>query len=89
VGKLLLSSKKTLVMKNFTFYKSWRSPALFLLSLFIFSVGCKKISIDKDDLRNFQQVNLVANSSVYAPVLTDVTLLNAWDLPGLRQGLPG
>jgi uncharacterized protein (TIGR03118 family) len=67
-------------LKNFTFYKSWCTTALFLLSLFIFSVGCKKISVDKDDLRNFQQVNLVANSSVYAPVLTDGTLLNAWGL---------
>jgi uncharacterized protein (TIGR03118 family) len=67
-------------MKKFTRLTSWCVPVLFTLTLFIFSAGCRKISIDKDDLRNFQQVNLVANSGVYAPVLTDVTLLNAWGL---------
>ena len=67
-------------MKNFTLLRSWYSFALFPLCLFIFSVGCRKISIDKDDLRNFQQVNLVASSSSFSPVLTDGTLLNAWGL---------
>ena len=46
----------------------------------MFFAGCRKISIDKDDLRNFQQVNLVANIGVYSPVLMDGTLLNAWGL---------
>jgi uncharacterized protein (TIGR03118 family) len=67
-------------MKKFTKPTSWYVPALFTLTLFIFSLGCRKISINKDDLRNFQQVNLVANSGVYSPVLTDGTLLNAWGL---------
>jgi uncharacterized protein (TIGR03118 family) len=66
-------------MKKFTCY-AWRKAFLFLLALCMFSVACKKISIDKDDLRNFQQTNLVANSGVYSPVLTDGTLLNAWGL---------
>ena len=67
-------------MKNLTNNKSLCTPALFTLTLFIFFLGCRKISIDKDDLRNFQQVNLVANSAVYSPVLTDGSLLNAWGL---------
>ena len=67
-------------MKKFTLYNYWRGPSLLLLTLYLFFAGCKKISIDKDDLRNFQQVNLVANSGAYAPVLTDGSLLNAWGL---------
>ena len=67
-------------MKNFNLNRNLFVTALFPLTLILFTVGCKKISIDKDDLRNFQQVNLVANSGAYAPVLTDGTLLNAWGL---------
>jgi uncharacterized protein (TIGR03118 family) len=67
-------------MKKFTFYKSLSKPFLLFLTLFSLSTGCKKFSIDKDDLRNFQQFNLVANSATYSPILTDPTLLNAWGL---------
>jgi len=44
------------------------------------TIGCKRQVIDKDDLRHFQQVNLVANSWNYGPKLKDTTLLNAWGL---------
>ena len=67
-------------MKKSTICKSLLKPGLFLLLLISVTDGCRKISIDKDDLRNFQQVNLVANSGSYSPILTDPTLLNAWGL---------
>ncbi len=42
--------------------------------------GCNKQGGDKHDLKNFSQVNLVANSSRYRPVTVDTTLLNAFGL---------
>jgi len=67
-------------MKKSTIYSLLFKPALFLIFLIFLAVGCRKFAVDKNDLRNFQQVNVVANSSVYAPILTDGTLLNAWGL---------
>ena len=52
-----------------------------------FTISCKKINIDKEDLRDFQQVNLVANSGAWSPVLTDPTLLNAWGLAWSPGGI--
>jgi len=54
-------------------------PALF--------IGCQKIKIDKNDLQNFQQVNLVANSAVYAPGLIVPSLQNAWGLAWAPSGI--
>ena len=67
-------------MKKSASYNYRFKPVLFAMIWLIFITGCKKFSIDKDDLRNFQQFNLVANSSAYSPILTDGTLLNAWGL---------
>jgi uncharacterized protein (TIGR03118 family) len=61
---------------------------LFLIvSMLIPGTGCKKMKIDKDDLRGFQQVNLVANSAAYSPVLVDPTLQNAWGLAWAPSGI--
>jgi uncharacterized protein (TIGR03118 family) len=57
-----------------------RVAGLVLGALLVMTFGCKRQVIDKDDLRNFQQVNLVANSWNYGPKLKDTTLLNAWGL---------
>ena len=54
--------------------------SLIFISLLVLASSCMKNRIDKDDLRDFQQVNLVANSGAWSPVLTDPTLLNAWGL---------
>jgi uncharacterized protein (TIGR03118 family) len=81
---------KLFIMKKFTSYKAWLKKAdyyVLFISLIVLANGCKKISIDKDDLRNFQQVNLVANSSTYSPVLVDPTLLNAWGLAWSPNGI--
>ena len=51
-----------------------------LAAVLVFSGGCRKMVINNKDLRDFEQVNLVANSAVYGPKLVDPTLQNAWGL---------
>jgi uncharacterized protein (TIGR03118 family) len=66
------------------------NPAQFFLlfiSFIIFSTACKKANMNNQDLQNFQQVNLVANSSAYSPVLVDPTLHNAWGLAWAPSGI--
>jgi uncharacterized protein (TIGR03118 family) len=63
---------------------------LLCLTLLIFSVGCHKTQINNNnnnELHDFQQVNLVANSAAYAPALTDPTLLNAWGIAWSPTGI--
>ena len=77
-------------MKKYIFNQSRPGPAklcLLFISFLLISLGCRKSSIDKDDLRNFQQVNLVANSSAYSPVLVDPALINAWGLAWSPGGI--
>src|ERR1700757_4584176 len=59
----------------------------FLVLLTGFSVSCRKANIDQNDLRNFQQVNLVSNNGANAPVLTDPTLQNAWGIAWSPTGI--
>ena len=51
-----------------------------VLMMLIIISSCRKSNVSKNDLRNFEQVNLVANNGTYHPVLTDPTLMNAWGL---------
>src|SRR5450432_1417825 len=73
-------------MNNLSNSKSGLKPVRFIL-LFVLVLGltlsCKKINIDKNDLRDFQQVNLVASGGAWSPVLTDPTLLKAWAPSGI------
>jgi uncharacterized protein (TIGR03118 family) len=77
-------------MNNLSNSKSGLKPVRFIL-LFVLVLGltlsCKKINIDKNDLRDFQQVNLVASGGAWSPVLTDPTLLNAWGLAWAPSGI--
>jgi uncharacterized protein (TIGR03118 family) len=50
------------------------------------SWSCQKVKIDKNDLRDFQQVNLVSNGS-NAPTLVDPTLQNAWGIAWSPTGI--
>jgi len=59
---------------------------LLILTL-LFGIACHKRVIDKDDLRDFQQVNLVANKAMYGPKLVDMTLQNAWGLAWSPTGI--
>jgi uncharacterized protein (TIGR03118 family) len=55
--------------------------------LIIIAAGCRKQTINDNELRDFQQVNLVANNSAYSPALVDPTLLNAWGLAWAPTGI--
>jgi uncharacterized protein (TIGR03118 family) len=70
--------------------KNWLKPVYFFpafIVCIILCTGCRKQPINNNDLRNFQQVNLVANSAAYAPALVDPTLLNAWGLAWSPTGI--
>ncbi|PWU04768.1 MAG: TIGR03118 family protein [Bacteroidetes bacterium] len=58
-----------------------------LVLLCCIALSCQKNKIDKQDLRDFQQVNLVANNGIYGPVLTDPTLQNAWGIAWSPTGI--
>lgn len=60
---------------------------LLLIIVLAFAGGCRKMTIDKDDLRDFQQVNLVSNASKYLPLLKDSSLQNAWGLAWSPTGI--
>jgi uncharacterized protein (TIGR03118 family) len=51
------------------------------------ATGCHKVAINNQDLRNFQEVNLVANKASYNPGLVDPTLQNAWGLAWAPSGI--
>jgi len=57
-----------------------RIAVLVLAVCLVLTFGCRRMVIDKKDLRNFQQVNLVDNNGKYGAKLKDTTLLNAWGL---------
>src|SRR5919107_5436561 len=60
--------------------------SLLAITLLTFSLGCHKTDVDHHDLRNFKQVNLVANSAEYSPVTVDPTLLNAFGIAWSPNG---
>jgi uncharacterized protein (TIGR03118 family) len=51
------------------------------------SVSCRKANFDKNDLRDFQQVNLVSNNGADGPVLNDPGLQNAWGIAWSPTGI--
>ncbi|MDP4263075.1 MAG: TIGR03118 family protein [Bacteroidota bacterium] len=62
--------------------------SLLIITSLSFTIGCNKPHvIDNNDLRDFQQVNLVANSSEYNPVTVDHTLLNAFGIAWSPNGI--
>lgn len=60
---------------------------MLVLSLLVFSFGCHKSNVNENDRRNFEQVNLVANSDEYHPVTKDTTLLNAFGIAWSSNGV--
>lgn len=60
---------------------------LLLTTLFGIAFGCNKQNGDHHNQQNFQQVNLVANSSEYDPVTLDPTLLNAFGIAWSPNGV--
>jgi uncharacterized protein (TIGR03118 family) len=58
-----------------------------LFAIIVLATACHKINIDRDDLRNFEQVVLVANKWSYGPKLVDTTLQNGWGLAWAPSGI--
>lgn len=58
-------------------------PVLFL----ILTASCRKEKFDKNDLRDFQQVNLASNNGAYGATLIDPTLQNAWGIAWSPSGI--
>jgi len=71
-------------MKYITTSKAGKASGwlpLFIMTALVLSIGCRKINnINDKDLRDFSQVNLVANNSEYSAAHVDPTLQNAWGL---------
>ena len=63
------------------------AKSLLLVTLFGMALGCHKPNGDHHNQKNFQQVNLVANSSEYDPVTLDPTLLNAFGIAWSPSGV--
>lgn len=61
--------------------------SLLAISLLAIGAGCHKPDIHPNDLRDFKQVNLVANSAAYKPVTVDPTLLNAFGMAWSPNGI--
>ena len=59
--------------------RSGNSPLL-MMTVVALSFGCHKTHVDDKDLRDFRQVNLVANTDEYRPVLRDSTLINGFGI---------
>ena len=77
-------------MNKFTDSKIWLRPVTccIIVACLAFSIGCRKSSMrNSKDLRDFKQVNLVANSAAYSPLLVDPTLQNAWGLTWAPSGI--
>lgn len=64
-------SKKNIFLKN---------ASLLAIGLGTLAISCQKSQPGNVNLRNFEQVNLVANSAEYQPVTIDPTLLNAFGI---------
>jgi len=60
---------------------------LLVITLLALSFGCHKSNVDEKDLRDFQQVNLVANNDEYNASNIDSTLLNAFGIAWSPNGI--
>ena len=61
--------------------------SLLVLSVISLAVGCNKPHPGHEGLKDFKQVNLVANTSEYNPVTVDPTLLNGFGLAWSPNGV--
>ena len=67
----------------------WRlgKNSLLTITVVALSVGCHKSNVNEKDLRDFNQVNLIANTSEYNPVTVDQTLINAFGIAWSPNGI--
>jgi uncharacterized protein (TIGR03118 family) len=77
-------------MKNKTpkgIHQKLHVPSLLAVSLLTLSVGCNKPPVNPRDLKDFKQINLVANKAIYAPKTTDPTLINGFGIAWSPTGI--
>jgi uncharacterized protein (TIGR03118 family) len=67
-------------------FKSFKNY-LFISALSTLVFGCHKSNVNENDLRDFKQINLVANSEEYHPRTVDATLINAFGLAWSPSGI--
>lgn len=60
---------------------------LVMATVMTVSFACHKTDVHPDDLKDFMQVNLVANSQKYHPVTIDPTLLNGFGMAWSPNGV--
>ncbi|HWB90313.1 MAG TPA: TIGR03118 family protein, partial [Puia sp.] len=69
----------------------YKNTAIRLLTVSVgfglLSTACHKVNINNKDLRNFEEVNLIANDASYNPGLVDPVLQNAWGLAWSPSGI--
>jgi uncharacterized protein (TIGR03118 family) len=59
---------------------------LLTIAILVLSFGCRKSNVDQKFLRDFEQVNLVANNNEYNASHIDNTLLNAFGIAWTSNG---
>jgi uncharacterized protein (TIGR03118 family) len=61
--------------------------SLLAVTIVMLSLGCHKSNVNQKDLRDFKQVNLVANTAEYAPKTIDPTLQNGFGIAWSPNGI--
>src|SRR5580765_8570522 len=64
-----------------------RRNFLLMTTVVVLAFGCHKSNVNEHDLRDFKQVNLVANTTEYNPLLVDRTLINAFGISWSPNGI--
>lgn len=64
-----------------------RKNSLLVISAVALSFGCHKSNVNEKDLRDFQQVNLVANTTEYNARTVDATLINGFGIAWSPNGV--
>ena len=75
------------MMNNLLMRMGLRPGVAFLSFVVCVTAGCHKAAMVEQDLRNFEQVNLVADKSAWNPALVDPTLKDAWGLAWAPSGI--
>jgi uncharacterized protein (TIGR03118 family) len=81
----ILSSMKKRELPNVSMHP--RKISLLILSIVALCSGCRKSDVDQKQLRDFKQVNLVANKADYHPVTIDPMLINGFGLAWSPNGI--
>jgi uncharacterized protein (TIGR03118 family) len=72
-------------MKKLLFVQS--PAAAIMVACALLAGACHKGNFNQNDLRNFDEVVLVANKAMYSPALVDPTLQNGWGLTWAPSGI--